>query len=112
MAKKKNHRYTKSELFDEKITKVLTENYESILSQIGEDVTREGLLKTPVRAAKSIQFLTHGAQMDPEAILRSALFKEDYSEMVIVKNIEVYSMSEHHMLPFFGRAHIAYIPNG
>ncbi len=112
MPKKKITRYAKNELFDGKTTEHLTENYASILSGVGEDVSREGLLKTPLRAAKALQFLTHGNQLDPEAILRSALFKEDYSEMVIVKDIEVYSMCEHHLLPFFGRAHIAYIPNG
>ena len=112
MAKKKTPRYTKTEVFDNTTTKILTENYSSILSGVGEEVSREGLLKTPLRAAKAMQFLTHGNQLDPEAILRSALFKEDYNEMVIVKDIEVYSMCEHHLLPFFGRAHIAYIPNG
>ncbi|MEI7802221.1 MAG: GTP cyclohydrolase I FolE [Bacteroidota bacterium] len=112
MAKKKTPRYTKTEVFDEDTTKNLTTNYSEILSGIGEDVSREGLLKSPMRAAKAMQFLTHGNQLDPESILRSALFKEDYSEMVIVKDIEVYSMCEHHLLPFFGRAHVAYIPNG
>ncbi len=112
MAKKKTPNYTKTEVFDASTTKILTENYSSILSGVGEDVSREGLLKTPLRAAKAMQFLTHGNQMDPEAILRSALFKEDYSEMVIVKDIEMFSMCEHHLLPFFGRAHVAYIPNG
>lgn len=112
MPKKKITRYSKNELFDGKTTEQLTENYASILSGVGEDTSREGLLKTPLRAAKAMQFLTHGNQMNPEEILRSALFKEDYSEMVIVKDIEVYSMCEHHLLPFFGRAHVAYIPNG
>ncbi len=112
MPKKKITRYTKNELFDGKTTEHLTGNYASILSGVGEDVSREGLLKTPLRAAKALQFLTHGNQLNPEEILRSALFKEDYSEMVIVKDIEVYSMCEHHLLPFFGRAHVAYIPNG
>ena len=112
MPKKKITSYTKNELFDGKTTEHLTGNYASILSGVGEDVSREGLLKTPLRAAKALQFLTHGNQLNPEEILRSALFKEDYSEMVIVKDIEVYSMCEHHLLPFFGRAHVAYIPNG
>lgn len=112
MPKKKITRYAKNEMFDGETTEHLTGNYSSILSGVGEDVSREGLLKTPLRAAKAMQFLTHGNQLDPEQILRSALFKEDYSEMVIVKDIEVYSMCEHHLLPFFGRAHVAYIPNG
>ena len=112
MQKKKISRYSKNELFDPQTTEHLTESYSSILSEVGEDVNREGLLKTPLRAAKALQFLTHGNQLNPEEILRSALFKEDYSEMVIVKDIEVYSMCEHHLLPFFGRAHVAYIPNG
>ena len=82
------------------------------LGLIGEDPDREGLLKTPERVAKSLQFLTHGYGLDPDAILRSALFTESYSQMVLVRDIEVYSMCEHHMLPFFGKAHVAYIPNG
>lgn len=90
----------------------LTESYETILTNIGENPQREGLLKTPERAAKAMQFLTQGYTQDAESILRSAMFHEDYSEMVIVKDIEVYSMCEHHLLPFFGKAHVAYIPNG
>ncbi len=93
-------------------TEILTNSFKNILDHIGEDSQREGLLKTPERAAKAMQFLTQGYQQDADAILRSALFKEDYSEMVIVKDIELYSMCEHHMLPFFGKAHVAYIPNG
>lgn len=91
-----------------KIAKV----YKEILAYLGEDPNREGLMKTPERVAKSLQFLTSGNSIDPADILKSALFNEDYSEMVIVKDIEVYSMCEHHILPFFGKAHIAYIPNG
>lgn len=90
----------------------LIENYESILKTIGENPEREGLLKTPERAAKAIQFFTQGYMQDAESILRSAMFQEEYSEMVIVKDIELYSMCEHHILPFFGKAHVAYIPNG
>lgn len=94
------------------LTEGLKKNYEEILSGLGEDVSREGLMKTPERVAKAMQYLTEGYQMDGEEVLRSAMFKEDYSEMVIVKDIEVYSLCEHHMLPFFGKAHVAYIPNG
>ncbi|WP_185095040.1 GTP cyclohydrolase I FolE [Daejeonella oryzae] len=90
----------------------IASHYSDILSEMGEDPSREGLLKTPERVAKALQFLTHGYDMKPDEILRSAMFKEDYSQMVVVKDIEVYSMCEHHMLPFFGKAHIAYIPNG
>jgi len=99
-------------IYDDKLTESLSANYRQILEQLGEDTTREGLEKTPERVAKAMQFLTQGYDQDPDAILRKALFKEEYSEMVIVKDIEVYSMCEHHMLPFFGKAHIAYIPNG
>ncbi len=98
-----SHRITSSQLIDE---------YRSILKTIGEDPEREGLLKTPRRTAKALQFLTQGYSMDAEKILRSAMFKEKYSEMVLVKDIEVYSLCEHHILPFFGKAHVAYIPNG
>ncbi|MBA3901425.1 MAG: GTP cyclohydrolase I FolE, partial [Bacteroidetes bacterium] len=86
--------------------------YRGVLEEIGEDPTREGLIKTPERMAKAIQFLTHGYDLNPADILKSAMFKEDYKQMVIVKDIEVFSMCEHHMLPFFGKAHVAYIPNG
>lgn len=95
----------------EKLEK-LQHHYHEILKLIGEDTEREGLLETPRRVAKSIQFLTQGYDQHPEDILKSAMFKEDYKEMVIVKNIEVYSMCEHHMIPFIGKAHVAYIPNG
>lgn len=90
----------------------IAEKYRGILADIGEDPQREGLVKTPERVAKALQFLTHGYDLDPAAILRSAMFNEEYRQMVIVKDIEVYSMCEHHMLPFFGKAHVAYIPNG
>lgn len=98
--------------YNDDITARLSEVYKGVLSDIGEDPNREGLLRTPERVAKALQFLTQGYDVDPEEILKSALFHEEYSEMVIVKDIEVYSMCEHHMLPFFGKAHIAYIPNG
>jgi GTP cyclohydrolase IA len=99
-------------IYNDQLTSKIAEHYTDILSQLGEDPKREGLEKTPERVAKSLQFLTQGYEQDPAAILKSALFNEVYSEMVIVKDIEVYSMCEHHMLPFFGKAHIAYIPNG
>jgi GTP cyclohydrolase I len=104
--------YEKKEQYNVETTTVLAENYKTIIHGLGEDVTREGLEKTPERAAKAMQFLTHGYALDPLDILKSALFTEDHSQMIVVKNIEVYSMCEHHMLPFFGKAHIAYIPNG
>ena len=93
-------------------TEKLMDNYTNILELVGEDVDREGLIKTPERAAKAIQFLLQGYEKDPVEILKKAVFKEDYDEMVIVKNIDFYSMCEHHMLPIFGKAHIAYIPDG
>ena len=96
---------------DEKIDSI-SNHYSQIISDLGEDVNREGLQKTPERVAKAMQFLTHGYDLDPAQILKSAMFKEDHSQMVIVKDIELYSMCEHHMLPFLGKAHIAYIPNG
>lgn len=104
--------YKKTEEYSLEETDQLKGHYESVLSLINEDPTREGLLKTPERAAKAMQYLTHGYDLDPKEILTGALFKEDYSEMVLVKDIEVYSMCEHHILPFFGKAHVAYIPNG
>jgi GTP cyclohydrolase I len=104
--------YKKVESYDEQVTTELIEHYKHSITLLGEDVEREGLLKTPERVAKAMQYLTTGYQEDAKAILNSAKFTEAYSEMVIVKDIELYSLCEHHMLPFFGKAHIAYIPNG
>jgi GTP cyclohydrolase I len=100
------------EEYNQEVTDDLKQNYLDILKGVGEDVDREGIVKTPERAAKAMQFLTSGSCQDPAEILRSAMFAESYNDMVIIKDIELYSLCEHHILPFFGKAHIAYIPNG
>ncbi|MBV1924096.1 MAG: GTP cyclohydrolase I FolE [Flavobacteriaceae bacterium] len=100
------------EEYDQPVTDDLKDHYKEILERVGEDTSREGILKTPERASKAMQFLTSGNCQDPAEILRSAMFAEDYNDMVIIKDIELYSLCEHHILPFFGKAHIAYIPNG
>lgn len=104
--------YLKIDQYNQKHVEEIASYYPAILRAIGENPEREGLLKTPERVAKALQFLTHGYDVDAAEVLRSAMFQEDYSQMVVVKDIEVYSMCEHHMLPFFGKAHIAYIPDG
>ena len=104
--------YKYFEEWDQPVTEDIQESFEKILEDIGENTSREGIVKTPERAAKAIQFLTSGYIQDPAQILQSAMFAEDYHDMVVVKDIELYSLCEHHMLPFFGKAHIAYIPNG
>ncbi|RFZ82789.1 GTP cyclohydrolase I FolE [Mucilaginibacter terrenus] len=104
--------YQKIDRYNPELIKDLSANYHKVLELIGEKPDREGLLKTPERMAKAMLFLTQGYDLSAKDILESAMFKEDYSQMVIVKDIEVYSMCEHHMLPFFGKAHVAYIPNG
>lgn len=104
--------YKKTEHYEEGVSTGLIKNYRQVLELLGEDPTREGLQKTPERMAKSMQYITQGYQMDAYAIINSAKFHEDVSEMIIVKDIELYSMCEHHMLPFYGKAHVAYIPNG
>ena len=107
-----NEGYSKVEVYHEENILKMAGHYREIIDLIGEDPERDGLLQTPVRVAKAMQFLTQGYNMDPEEILRSAMFKEYYRQMVIVKDIELYSLCEHHMLPFFGKAYVAYIPNG
>ena len=104
--------YKHFEEYNQEVTEELKGNYLKILEGVGEDINREGIAKTPERAAKAIQYLTSGHCEDPAEILRSAMFAEDYNDMVIVKDIEIYSLCEHHILPFYGKAHIAYIPNG
>ncbi|MDX1277573.1 GTP cyclohydrolase I FolE [Oceanihabitans sediminis] len=104
--------YKQFEEYNIQVTEDIKQQYKSIIEDLGEDTKREGLVKTPERAAKAMQFLTQGYHQDPAEVLRGAMFKEDYKDMVIVKDIELYSLCEHHILPFFGKAHIAYIPNG
>ena len=104
--------YERIDKFDGKRTKELAELYKSIIKKIGEDPSREGLKDTPLRVAKSIQFLTHGYYIDPQELILSSMFAEEYRQMVLVKDIELYSLCEHHMIPFFGKAHVAYIPDG
>jgi GTP cyclohydrolase I len=104
--------YRRRDVYDTETTEALAEHVRGTLDLLGEDPDREGLEKTPERVAKAHQFLTHGYQLDPRAILESAIFEEEYSEMILVKDIEMYSLCEHHMIPFFGKAHVAYIPDG
>lgn len=104
--------YKKIEDYNSERINRIANHYESIITELGEDAKREGLLKTPERVAKAMQYLTHGYELNPSELMKKALFTEDHNQMVIVKDIEVYSMCEHHMLPFFGKAHVAYIPNG
>ena len=108
----KDSSYRKIEKYNTETTDKLAKHYHQILEILGEDASREGLIKTPQRVAKAMQFLLQGYEMDPVKILESAMFKEEYRQMVIVKDIEIYSMCEHHLLPFIGKAHVAYIPNG
>jgi GTP cyclohydrolase I len=107
-----NEGYNRVDKYNDQKTEELTGLYKQILDTLGEDVRREGLDQTPLRVSKSMQFLTQGYGTDPDQIISQAMFKEDYSEMVIVKDIDVFSLCEHHMIPFFGKAHVAYIPNG
>jgi len=112
LGKNRSGGYDRIDRWDDNTTAKVTEHYKEILGLLGEDGRREGLKETPKRVAKSLQFLTQGYGSDPREILKSAMFHEDYSEMVIVKDIELFSMCEHHMLPFIGKAHVAYIPDG
>ncbi|MCL2413564.1 MAG: GTP cyclohydrolase I FolE [Bacteroidales bacterium] len=105
-------RYQKIESYDQKTVEKLAENYKSILALIGEDPNREGLQDSPERIAQAMLFFTQGYEQNPEDIIKSAMFEEDYKQMVVVKDIEIYSLCEHHLVPFFGKAHVAYIPNG
>ncbi|NNF01349.1 MAG: GTP cyclohydrolase I FolE [Bacteroidia bacterium] len=107
-----NPGYANHDEFNDSKIETIASHYKKIISELGENVDREGILNTPKRAAKAMQFLTHGYDLNPTEILRSAMFKEDHNQMVIVKDIELYSLCEHHMVPFIGKAHIAYIPNG
>lgn len=104
--------YEKIDQYNPRVIESLSNKYRDVLIEIGEDPEREGLVKTPERVAKAMQYLTHGYDLDPSEILKSAMFRDAYKQMVIVKDIEVYSLCEHHLLPFFGKAHVAYIPNG
>ena len=104
--------YKNFEEYSDSVTEDIKDKYKDIITELGEDISRDGILKTPERAAKAMQFLTQGYSQDAEEILKSAMFKEDYDEMVIVKDIEVYSLCEHHLLPFIGKCHVAYLPAG
>lgn len=105
-------KYKKVNEYNEQSVNDVADKYTKIIQELGEDVSREGLLKTPERASKAMHFLTHGYDLNPDEILESAVFNEDHNEIVIIKDIELYSLCEHHLLPFFGKAHVAYIPNG
>lgn len=104
--------YKKHDEYNPKVTEELRGLYHNVITNLGEDTDREGLVKTPERVAKAMQFLTHGYELDAKAILESAVFNEEHNQMIVVKDIELYSLCEHHMLPFYGKAHVAYIPNG